>query len=154
MSDRDRISIAEPISFTSIPRAGRVFIISVLTKDWAHLDGSTGPNVLPLPSEGERVGERGPFARFWWYRQDAPEVPRGRLKSPDLSAVPWVPHHLLPRPAHFQSLWDLPNRISAAHSKENGDATSTRGRFGLSDPVTNYPKFPFPWLMSFNRGIR
>src|SRR4051812_26456833 len=24
------------------------------------------------PSEGERVGERGPFARFWWYGQEAP----------------------------------------------------------------------------------
>src|SRR5437764_15112280 len=32
------------------------------------------------PSEGERVGERGPFARFWWYRQDAP-VGKGTADS-------------------------------------------------------------------------
>ena len=68
----------------------------------------------------------------------------GTQGSSSLATLGWKP----------ESLWDLPNRISAAHSKENGDATSTRGRFGLSDPVTNYPKFPFPWLMSFNRGIR
>src|SRR5437868_221349 len=41
------------------------------------------------PSEGERVGERGPFARFWWYRQVAPRLSscdfkniRGRPKNP------------------------------------------------------------------------
>jgi hypothetical protein len=34
------------------------------------------------PSEGERVGERGPFAPFWWYHQDEPDFHAKRVKIP------------------------------------------------------------------------
>jgi len=33
------------------------------------------------PSEGERVGVRGPFARFWWYRRDATSRASNRQKQ-------------------------------------------------------------------------
>ena len=46
-----------------------------------HLGITTRRSVLPLPSEGERVGVRGPFARFWWYRQDAPSRASNRQKQ-------------------------------------------------------------------------
>jgi len=33
------------------------------------------------PSERERVGVRGPFARFWWYRRDATSRASNRQKQ-------------------------------------------------------------------------
>src|SRR5690242_10663905 len=47
--------------------------VSAPRRPRVHLDATTVSSALSAsPSEGARVGERGPFVLFWWQYQDLP----------------------------------------------------------------------------------